>query len=80
MLGCISQINQTDLALSLANNLTGFVPLTSISESLNEKEGTKNAKLPQDKHVEGDDWASSRKSALPRFRPTREYTVIYINV
>ncbi|PUU76130.1 hypothetical protein B9Z19DRAFT_1130280 [Tuber borchii] len=37
VLGCISQINQTDLALSLLNNLTGFVPLTSISESLNQK-------------------------------------------
>ena len=37
VLGCISQINQTDLALSLPNNLTGFVPLTSISESLNKK-------------------------------------------
>ncbi|CUS13120.1 unnamed protein product [Tuber aestivum] len=37
VLGCISQVNQTDLALSLPNNLTGFVPLTSISESLNKK-------------------------------------------
>jgi len=37
VLGCISQINQTDLALALPNNLTGFVPLTSISESLNKK-------------------------------------------
>ncbi|KAG0135944.1 hypothetical protein HOY82DRAFT_479619 [Tuber indicum] len=37
VLGCISQINQTDLALSLPNNLTGFVPLTSISESLNKR-------------------------------------------
>ena len=35
--GCISQINQADLALSLPNNLIGFVPLTSISESLNKK-------------------------------------------
>ncbi|PWW72721.1 nucleic acid-binding protein [Tuber magnatum] len=37
VLGCISQINQSDLALSLPNNLTGFVPLTSISELLNKK-------------------------------------------
>ncbi|RPA89371.1 nucleic acid-binding protein [Choiromyces venosus 120613-1] len=37
VLGCISQINRTDLALSLPNNLTGFVPLISISELLNKK-------------------------------------------
>ncbi|CAZ80214.1 unnamed protein product [Tuber melanosporum] len=36
VLGCVSQISQTDLALSLPNNLTGFVPLTSISELLNK--------------------------------------------
>ncbi|PUU76102.1 hypothetical protein B9Z19DRAFT_1130255 [Tuber borchii] len=73
MLGCISQINQTDLTPSLPNNLTGFVPLTSISESLNEKEGTNNAKSPQFRHTEGDNWASSRKSSLVRFQLTREY-------
>jgi len=37
VLGCISQINQTDLPLSLLSNLTGFVPLTSILQSLNKK-------------------------------------------
>ena len=37
VLGCIPQINQTDLALSLPNNFIGFVPLTSISQSLNKK-------------------------------------------
>ncbi|RPA84282.1 nucleic acid-binding protein [Ascobolus immersus RN42] len=37
VLGCISAINQTDIALSLPNNLTGYVPLTSISDKYNEK-------------------------------------------
>lgn len=37
MLGCISKINATDLAISLPNNLTGFVPLTSISEAFTKK-------------------------------------------
>lgn len=37
MLGCISKINPTDLAISLPNNLTGFVPLTSISEAFTKK-------------------------------------------
>ncbi|KAL8934717.1 MAG: hypothetical protein Q9216_005767 [Gyalolechia sp. 2 TL-2023] len=33
VLGQVAQINQYDLALSLPNNLTGFVPITSISNS-----------------------------------------------
>lgn len=37
VLGCISKINVTDLEISLPNNLTGFVPLTSISESFTKK-------------------------------------------
>lgn len=37
VLGCVSKINATDLALSLPNNLTGFVPLTSISETFTKK-------------------------------------------
>jgi rRNA biogenesis protein RRP5 len=37
ILGCISKINATDLAIALPNNLTGFVPLTSISETFTKK-------------------------------------------
>lgn len=37
MLGRVSQINQTDMALSLPNNLTGYVPLTSISEFVTKR-------------------------------------------
>lgn len=37
MLGCISKINATDLAISLPNNLTGFVPLTSISKKFTKQ-------------------------------------------
>lgn len=37
VLGQISQINRHDIALSLPNNLTGFVPLTSISEKFTQK-------------------------------------------
>lgn len=37
MLGCVSKINATDLAISLPNNLTGFVPLTSISRALTRR-------------------------------------------
>lgn len=34
MLGQVSQINRYDVALTLPNNLTGYIPLTSISDTL----------------------------------------------
>ncbi|KAL9612971.1 MAG: hypothetical protein Q9167_002448 [Letrouitia subvulpina] len=37
VLGQVSQINRYDIALALPNNLTGFVPLTSVSDILTEK-------------------------------------------
>ncbi|KAL9125990.1 MAG: hypothetical protein Q9217_004885 [Psora testacea] len=37
VLGQVSQINRHDIALSLPNNLTGYVPLTSISDSITKR-------------------------------------------
>ncbi|KAI4160530.1 MAG: hypothetical protein LQ342_005637 [Letrouitia transgressa] len=37
VLGQVSQINRYDIALALPNNLTGFVPLTSLSDILTAK-------------------------------------------
>ncbi|KAL8848292.1 MAG: hypothetical protein Q9221_006691 [Calogaya cf. arnoldii] len=37
VLGQVSQINRYDVALSLPNNLTGYLPITSISDSLTAK-------------------------------------------
>ncbi|KAG9243326.1 hypothetical protein BJ878DRAFT_553142 [Calycina marina] len=37
VLGLVSQINHHDIALSLPNNLTGYVPITSISDKITEK-------------------------------------------
>ncbi len=37
VLGQVSQINPHDIAVSLPNNLTGYVPLTSISTKLTER-------------------------------------------
>ncbi|KAI5810984.1 hypothetical protein DFH27DRAFT_3718 [Peziza echinospora] len=34
VLGCVTQINSTDIQLALPNNLFGYVPITSISEKL----------------------------------------------
>lgn len=36
VLGKISQINRYDMALALPNNLTGYIPITSISDNLTE--------------------------------------------
>ena len=37
ILGQVSQINELDLAISLPNNLTGYVPITSISDKLTRR-------------------------------------------
>ena len=37
VLGQVSQINHHDIALSLPNNLTGYVPITSISDKITQK-------------------------------------------
>ncbi|EKD20395.1 uncharacterized protein L3040_004320 [Drepanopeziza brunnea f. sp. 'multigermtubi'] len=37
VLGQVSQINDLDVALSLPNNLTGYVPITSISDKITER-------------------------------------------
>ena len=37
VLGQVSQINRYDLALSLPNNLTGYVPLTSVSDTFTKR-------------------------------------------
>ncbi|KAI4120878.1 MAG: hypothetical protein LQ338_006703 [Usnochroma carphineum] len=37
VLGQVSQVNQYDIALSLPNNLTGYIPITSISDGLTHK-------------------------------------------
>lgn len=37
VLGQVSQINRYDLSLNLSNNLTGYVPLTSISDKLTKR-------------------------------------------
>ncbi|KAH7343014.1 hypothetical protein BKA65DRAFT_505364 [Rhexocercosporidium sp. MPI-PUGE-AT-0058] len=37
VLGQVSQINDLDIALSLPNNLTGYVPITSISDKITQR-------------------------------------------
>ncbi|KAI5788698.1 hypothetical protein FPQ18DRAFT_245482, partial [Pyronema domesticum] len=37
VLGCIEKINSMDITLSLPNNLVGFIPITQISDKVNER-------------------------------------------
>ena len=37
VLGCVTAITSRDIALALANNMTGYVPLTAISQKLNSR-------------------------------------------
>lgn len=37
VLGCVTAVTSRDVALALANNLTGYVPITAISEKLNAR-------------------------------------------
>lgn len=56
MLGQVSQINRYDVALALPNNLTGYIPLTSISDIITEKVETLVAEDDEiDKEVETKD-------------------------
>ncbi|KAI4210626.1 MAG: hypothetical protein LQ351_006505 [Letrouitia transgressa] len=53
VLGQVSQINRYDIALALPNNLTGFVPLTSVSDILTGK-AQKQAEADHDNNEDVD--------------------------
>lgn len=49
VLGCVAQINTTDITVSLPNNLSGYVSIISISEQLTRR------LLEEDQSVKGED-------------------------
>jgi rRNA biogenesis protein RRP5 len=61
ILGRIAKVNPRDLAVSLPNNLTGYVPLTAVSAQLNKKieslvgKGLRDGLGNDDSHEEEDD-------------------------
>ncbi|CZT03246.1 related to ribosomal RNA processing protein RRP5 [Rhynchosporium agropyri] len=56
VLGQVSQINELDIALSLPNNLTGYVPITSISDKITQRiEATIAADEEDDEETEIED-------------------------
>jgi len=48
VLGQVSRINSNDVAVALPNNLTGYVPLTSISERVTERFETSTGAIDDD--------------------------------
>ncbi|ORY70013.1 uncharacterized protein BCR38DRAFT_520878 [Pseudomassariella vexata] len=48
VLGQVAEINALDISLALPNNLVGHVPITSISETLNERIATEAAEAAED--------------------------------
>lgn len=55
VLGQIAQINRYDIALSLPNNLTGFVPITEISDVVTKKVETLAGDQEEEEEAEGSD-------------------------
>ena len=60
VLGQISQINAYDIALTLPNNLTGFVPITSISDALSSRVDS----LLANGKIDGDDEDSDEEEEV----------------
>jgi len=73
VLGQISQVNRYDLALSLPNNLTGYVPLTSISDKVTKKV---EALAANDEEVEEQD--EDRETDLKTFFSPEQYLRAYV--
>ncbi|EGC41713.1 ribosomal RNA processing protein RRP5 [Histoplasma capsulatum var. duboisii H88] len=56
ILGQVSSINAHDIGLSLPNNLTGYIPLTAVSKTLQQKiEKLLNSSQEEDDNSDGDD-------------------------
>ncbi|KAL8767011.1 MAG: hypothetical protein Q9209_006365 [Squamulea sp. 1 TL-2023] len=62
VLGLVSQINRYDVALSLPNNLTGYLPITSVSDSLTARV----ERLAED-NLEDDDGTQEQEIDLQSF-------------
>ncbi|KAJ6108913.1 hypothetical protein N7512_008750 [Penicillium capsulatum] len=76
ILGQVSSINAHDIALSLPNNLTGYVPLTSVSRSLEDKiEKLLNADDDNDDEDSSDDDSFNLKDHFYLGQFLRAYVV-----
>ena len=74
VLGQVSQINHYDLSLNLPNNLTGYVPLTSISDKL-----TKRIEALAADEEEADEQDADTKVDLKKFFSVGQYLRAYVS-
>lgn len=69
ILGQVSQINTHDIALSLPNNLTGYVPITSISNQITQRiEAITTAEEDEDEDEDGENLKSEHIDLEKLFR------------
>ena len=73
VLGQVAQINQYDVALSLPNNLTGYVPVTSISDQL-----TTRVEDIMEKGDESDDNFENNDLDLKKYFSIGQYLRAYV--
>jgi rRNA biogenesis protein RRP5 len=76
ILGQVSQINDYDIALSLPNNLTGYVPITSISDKITQRvEGIAAAEDDED---DEDGQVGPKDIELGRLFSIGQYLRVYV--
>ncbi len=77
VLGQVSQINSNDIALALPNNLTGYVPLTSISDKVTEQFETIVGQLDDSGSDEGS--VEAKDIELESFVSVGQYLRAYVS-
>lgn len=75
VLGQVSQINRYDIALALPDNLTGYIPLTSISDSITQKV---EALVAEDEAEAADDRTESQEIDLQSYFFVGQYLRAYV--
>ena len=77
VLGQVSQINRYDIALTLPNNLTGYIPITSISDKVSE---AVEALAEDDTSSDGEEYGqSSRMLDLKSIVAVGQYLRAYVS-
>jgi rRNA biogenesis protein RRP5 len=76
VLGQVSQINDHDIALSLPNNLTGYVPITSISDKITQR--IESIAAAEDAENEEDEQDDSEEVELVKLFSIGQYLRAYV--
>ena len=78
VLGQVSQINAHDIALSLPNNLTGYVPITSISDKITQRIETIAAAEDDEDEEEVEDVSGGDDVDLKKLFSIGQYLRAYV--